>query len=98
VLGTHHEPGPPHGAPHRGDLAAVIDFLGQTTTTAAAIGAAMLLLLLLNIPLISNMKLLSCMSVFNPSNSRHIFFEVDEDDILKTFMSLRKRRIKHSEK
>ena len=27
-----------------------------------------------------------------------IFFEVNEDDILKTFMSPRKRRIKHSEK
>jgi hypothetical protein len=25
---------------------------------------------------------------------RDIFFEVDEDDIIKTFMSLRKRRIK----
>jgi len=29
---------------------------------------------------------------------REFFFEVDEDDIIKTFMSLRKRRIKSSEK
>ena len=29
---------------------------------------------------------------------RDMFFEVDEDDIIKTFMSLRKRRIKTSAK
>ena len=29
---------------------------------------------------------------------RDIFFEVDEDDIIETFMSLRKRRIKTSAK
>ena len=36
-----------------------------------------------------------CQVTFSEQN---IFFGVDEDDIAKTFMSLRKRRIKQSEK
>jgi len=36
-----------------------------------------------------------CLVTFSEQN---IFFGVDEDDIAKTFMSLRKRRIKQSEK
>ena len=40
----------------------------------------------------------SCCLVCRPSIllAQDIFFEVDEDDILKTFMSLRKRKIKQS--
>jgi hypothetical protein len=40
----------------------------------------------------------SALVAFAEARRFAIFFEVDEDDIIKTFMSLQKRRIKEPEK